>query len=199
MARRLGKPVAAHCHGAAGIIAACEAGVSTIEHGTMGDEAAAAAMARHGAVLVPTFCAAAGVVREARAGRLPPAVAAQALAIEPRHAAAFGAAREAGVKIASGSDTGVPGTRFGENGQELSHLVSHGLTPEQALLAATRDAAAVLQWGDRLGTLETGRLADFLLVDGDPLADAAVLADPARIHLVIQGGRPAGDRRPESS
>ncbi len=196
-ARRLGRPVAAHCHGAGGVIAAAEAGVRTIEHGTMGDEAAAATMARHGVTLVPTFTAAAAVVREARAGRLAPEIAAQALAIEPRHAAAFRAALDAGVRVACGTDTGVPGTAFGENARELGHLVAHGLTAEQALLAATRDAAAVLGWSDRLGTLETGKLADLLLVEGDPLDEPGCLAEPSRLHLVIKGGSIAADRRPE--
>ena len=186
MARRLGKPVAAHCHGADGIAAAAAAGVATIEHGTMADERAVEVMKRNGTVLVPTFSAAAGVVREAKAGRLPPAVAPQALAIEHSHARAFKLAREAGVKIASGSDTGVPGTTFGGNAAELAHLVSHGLTPQEALLAATRDAAEVLGWQDRIGTLEVGKLADLILVDGDPLAEIAVLQD--RVRLVAKSG-----------
>ncbi|MGH2368512.1 MAG: amidohydrolase family protein [Chloroflexota bacterium] len=197
MARRLGKPVAAHCHGAEGIFAAAQAGVTTIEHGTMGDGAAAETMARQGTVLVPTFCAAAGVVREARAGRLPPAVAAQAQAIEPGHAAAFRAALDAGVTIACGTDTGVPGTLFGENAQELTHLVAHGLTPAQALLAATRDAAAVLDWSDRLGTLAPGKLADYIVLDADPLVDVSALADQSRLHLVVKDGQIVADRRPE--
>jgi imidazolonepropionase-like amidohydrolase len=196
-ARRLGRPVAAHCHGAAGIIAVAEAGVATVEHGTMGDQASAEAMTRRGVVLVPTFCAAAGVVREAAAGRLPPPVAEQARAIGPRHAGAFAAALDAGVRIACGTDTGVPGTQFGRNAEELAHLFAHGLTAERALRAATGDAAAVLGWTERLGTLEAGKLADLVLVDGDPLADIACLADRARIHLVVKGGVVAADRRPE--
>jgi imidazolonepropionase-like amidohydrolase len=191
--------VAAHCHGAAGIVAAAEAGVASVEHGTMADDRAAEAMARHGTVLVPTFTAAAGVVREARAGRLPPAVAAQALAIEPHHADAFRAALDAGVRIAYGTDTGVPGTTFGQNAEEFRHLVTHGLSPERALLAATRDAAALLGWSDRLGTVEPGKLADLLLFDGDPLADGSTLADLERLHLVLKGGAIAADRRPEIS
>jgi imidazolonepropionase-like amidohydrolase len=163
----------------------------------MGDSRAAEAMARHGTILVPTFCAAAGVVREARAGRLAPAIAQQALAIEPTHDAAFRAAVAAGVTIASGSDTGVPGTTFGENAQELAHLVAHGFTPAQALLAATRDAAAVLGWSDRLGALAPGKLADLILVDGDPLADISILADPTRLQVVVKGGQIAADRRPD--
>jgi len=191
--RRLGKPVAAHCHGADGIVAASDAGVATIEHGTMADQRAVEAMARNGTVLVPTFSAASGVVREAKAGRLPAAIAPQALAIEHSHARAFQLARDAGVRIASGSDTGVPGTVFGENAAELGHLVSHGLTPREALLAATRDAAAVLGWGDRVGTLEVGKLADVIVADGDPLAEISVLND--RLQLVIKGGVIAADRR----
>lgn len=196
-ARRLGRPVAAHCHGAAGIVAAADAGVTTIEHGTMGDGASAAAMARSGTVLIPTFSAAAGIVREARAGRLPSAVATQALSIAPRHAAAFHEAREAGVKIALGTDTGVPGAPFGEQAQELQLLIEHGLSPEQALLAGTRDAAAVLGWSEVAGALTPGRWADYLLLDGDPLADVTVLSDLRRIHLVVKDGRVAIDRRPD--
>jgi len=199
MARRLGRPVAAHCHGAAGIIAACEAGVATIEHGTMGNAASAAAMAHHGAVLVPTFCAAAGVVREAEAGNLPPAIASQALHIGPLHRGAFQAALAAGVQIACGTDTGVPGTEFGENAKELGYMVDHGLTAEQALLAASRDAARILGWSAGTGTLELGKSADFLLVEGDPLADVTLLADLSHLHLVVKGGAIAADRRPDAS
>ncbi|HEV2124954.1 MAG TPA: amidohydrolase family protein, partial [Chloroflexota bacterium] len=195
MARRLGRPVAAHCHGADGIIMASQAGVVSIEHGTMANEEAAAVMARHGTVLVPTFSAAAGVAREAKAGRLPPAITSQALAIEPMHADAFRAARDAGVKIASGSDTGVPGTTFGENARELGYLVAHGFTATEALLAATRDAATVLGWADRIGTLEVGKLADLIVVDGDPEEDVDCLSDLSRIHLVLKGGRIVADRR----
>jgi imidazolonepropionase-like amidohydrolase len=143
-------------------------------------------MKKHGTTLVPTFSAAAGVVREAKAGRLPPTVAPQALAIEHSHARAFKLARQAGVRIASGSDTGVPGTEFGGNAGELEHLVSHGLTPAQALQAATRDAAVVLGWQDRIGTLEEGKLADLIMVDGDPLAEIAVLK--TGVQLVVKGG-----------
>ena len=186
MARRLGKPVAAHCHGADGIVAVAEAGVATVEHGTMADERAVEAMQRHGTTLVPTFSAAAGVVREAKAGRLPAAVTSQALSIEHSHARAFTLAREAGVRIASGSDTGVPGTEFGRNAGELERLVAHGLSPAEALLAATRDAAVVLGWQERLGTLEVGKLADLILVDGDPLEDISILGH--RVRFVMKGG-----------
>jgi imidazolonepropionase-like amidohydrolase len=194
-AGRLGRKVAAHCHGAAGMIAAAEAGVATIEHGTMGDAAAAAAMVGHGTALVPTFTAAAAVARAAESGHLPPAVAAQARLIGPSHRAAFKEAIDAGVLIACGTDTGVPGTLFGENAVELLHLVDNGLTPEQALLAATRDAAALLGWEADTGTLQSGRLADCLLLDADPLADAGVLGSGGHLRLVLKGGTVAADYR----
>ena len=196
-AERLGRKVAAHCHGAEGMIAAAEVGVSTIEHGTMGDEAAASALARNGTVLVPTFTAAASVARGARAGTLPEAVARQALVIEQTHSRSFRAALEAGVRIALGTDTGVPGTSFTENAKELGYLVEQGLSAEGALLAATREAAAVLGWEERVGTLATGALADCVLVAADPLADAGALARQADVLLVVKGGVPAADRRPE--
>ena len=195
-AGRLGRKVAAHCHGAEGIVAAAEAGVSTVEHGTMGDEAAAAAMARHGVTLIPTFTAAAGVARAAREGRLTPSVAALALGLEETHDQAFRAAVEAGVRVALGTDTGVPGTAFGQNAGELAHLVRHGLTAEQALLAATRDAAAVLGREGSLGTLVEGALADCLLLDGDPLRSPDALAQPDLLHLVLKGGEIVAGRRP---
>jgi imidazolonepropionase-like amidohydrolase len=195
-AGRLGRKVAAHCHGAEGIVAAAEAGVSTVEHGTQGDEAAAAAMARHGVTLIPTFTAAAGVARAAREGRLTPSVAALALSLEETHDQAFRAAVGAGVRVALGTDTGVPGTAFGQNAGELAHLVRHGLTAEQALLAATRDAAAVLGREGSLGTLVEGALADCLLLDGDPLRSADALAQPDLLHLVLKGGEIVAGRRP---
>ena len=126
-------------------MAAAEAGVSTVEHGTMGDEAAAA---RHGPPRRhpdPHLHRAAGVAR-ARAGRAPhPSVAALALGLEETHDQAFRAAVEAGVRVALGTDTGVPGTAFGQNAGELAHLVRHGLTAEQALLA--RRGTPPPSWG----------------------------------------------------
>jgi imidazolonepropionase-like amidohydrolase len=196
-ARRLGKPVAAHCHGADGVTAAAEAGVATVEHGTLGDADSAAAMARHHVVLVPTLSAVASIIVAAEAGRLPAAVAAQVRTIQPAFAGAFEAARDAGVTIGCGTDTPSGGTVFGANARELVHLVEHGLTPEEALTSATRTAAAVLGWSEQLGALAPGKFADFVLVDGDPLSDIACLTELARMHLVAKGGQVVMDRRPD--
>ena len=193
---RLGRKVAAHAHGADGIVAAAKAGVATIEHVTMADTRAIDAMAQHGTALIPTFSAAEAVFREAQAGRLSPSSAAFALTIGPRHRESFKMALDAGVTIGFGTDIGVPGTTFGDNAAEFGTMVAAGMTPADALRAATSGAAAILGW-PKAGTIASGFWADAILVDGDPLADVALLADRARIHAVIKGGVLEVDRRPE--
>jgi len=86
---------------------------------------------------------------------------------------------------------------WGRNAYELQLMVERGLSPELALLTATRNAAEALGAGDRLGTLEPGKLADLLVVDGEPDRDVRVLQDPTRLLVVMQGGRLAVDRRAE--
>ena len=98
------------------------------------------------------------------------------------------AARDAGVKIALGSDMSL-GVAL-----EFQRMTHHGLTPAQALTAATRTAAQALDLGERVGTVEEGKLADLLIVDGDPLAEPEQLADPSRIWLVLQLGVPVAGR-----
>jgi imidazolonepropionase-like amidohydrolase len=99
-------------------------------------------------------------------------------------AASMRAARDAGVKIALGSDMEVC------VGLEIQRMIFHGLTPAQTLVAATSTAADALGLGEHVGTVEEGKLADLLIVDGDPLAEPELLADPARIWLVLQLGAP---------
>ena len=93
------------------------------------------------------------------------------------------AARDAGVKIALGTDGG-------ETAVELLRMVHHGLSPRDAVVAATRTAADALGIEEHVGTVKPGKLADIVIVDGDPLADPAVLDDPQRIWLVLQLGEP---------
>jgi len=100
------------------------------------------------------------------------------------------------VRMALGTDT-YRSLRdyWGKNAYELELMVERGLSPEQALLTATRNAAEALGAGDRLGTLEPGKLADLLVVDGEPDRDVRVLQDPARLLVVMQEGRIVVDRR----
>src|SRR5581483_9638947 len=93
---------------------------------------------------------------------------------------------QAGVKVAMGTDTGVG--PHGGNARELGLMVDHGMTPMQAIVASTQSAAQLLHLDTSLGTLAAGKLADLLLVDGDPLADIHVVEQPEKLALVVKGG-----------
>jgi imidazolonepropionase-like amidohydrolase len=122
-----------------------------------------------------------------------PHVRERALALYPHHVASVRRALELGVPIAAGTDAG--GHGHPKNALELKYLVEAGLTPMQALRAATQGAAQCLGLERKLGTLEKGRLADLVVVNGSPLADITVLLDPARIELVLKSGAVCADRR----
>ena len=183
--------VAAHCHGKPGMMAALEAGVRTIEHGTYLDEEVCDAMREAGAVLVPTRT----VVTESMAsGQLPPFAQAKLAAIAERHAAAVSLAHERGVTIAAGTDIALSGrdlsASWGRNGRELPLLVEAGLSPLEAIEAATANGPMTLgPQAPRSGVLAPGYDADVLVLDGDPLDDIRLLADPDRVVGVWRAGR----------
>jgi imidazolonepropionase-like amidohydrolase len=183
--------VAAHCHGKPGIMAALEAGVRTIEHGTYLDEEACAAMRQTGAILVPTRT----IIQEMADSPLVPPYAARKLeAIGDRHAKAVALAQQQGVIIAMGTDIALSGAElvnsWGRNGRELPLLVESGLTPLEAIQAATFNGPLTLgRQAPRSGQLADGYDADLISVDADPLADITVLADPAHIVGVWKAGR----------
>ena len=99
-------------------------------------------------------------------------------------AASMRAARQAGVKIALGTDTSLA------VGLEVQRMIHHGLTPKEALISATRTAAEALGLDEHIGTVAEGRLADLIVIDGDPLREPHLLADPDKIWLVLQLGAP---------
>ncbi|MFG1610925.1 amidohydrolase family protein [Actinoplanes sp. NPDC049265] len=178
--------VAAHCHGKPGMIAALEAGVRTIEHGTYLDEECADAMRETGAILVPTRF----VIHSAMADldRLPPYAQPKMRAVAERHAEAIALAHRSGVTIAMGTDIGAGD--WGRHGEELPLLVESGLTPLEAIEAATANGPATLgPQAPRSGRLAEGYDADLLILDDNPLDDIAVLADPARVRQVWKAGR----------
>ncbi len=187
-AHQLGVRVAGHCHGAAGVKAGVQAGIDTIEHGTMLDEEAVDMMVEHGTFLVPTIVAGHQIVVHGTAGGIAPHVVRKGEQIGEWHRRSVRMAHEKGVKIAFGTDCGTPFNRPGENAAELGLMVESGLSASEALESATRVAADAIGMADRLGTIEVGKLADLVLVDGDPLADVSVLANPSRIAWVIAGG-----------
>ena len=184
--------VAAHCHGKPGIMAALRAGVATIEHGTYLDEEACDAMRETGAILVPTRTIIENIL--AHLDKVPPYAAAKLTAVADIHADMVRMAIECGVTIAMGTDLGLTGLdlpgAWGTNGTELQHLVALGMTPHQAIEAATATAPRTLgPQAPRSGLLAEGYDADLITVDGDPLADISLLAEPDRITAVWVGGR----------
>jgi len=183
-AHQLGRKTAAHSHAAAGTAAAVEAGVDTIEHGTFLDDATIRAMKAHGTWLVPTMIAPQTALQQARAGVLPPATIPKA---EEAAAAALASHRKAiaaGVKIAFGTDTGV--SKHGDNAREFALMVGAGMTPAQAIKAATVSAAEVLDQTGRIGRIAPGMDADLIAVKGDPLSDVTRLE---HVDFVMKGGK----------
>ncbi|RFU32804.1 hypothetical protein B7463_g3583, partial [Scytalidium lignicola] len=191
-ANRAERAVAAHCHGKAGIMAALRAGCTTIEHATYLDDEVLEAMLEHKITLVPTRAAVAAGL-EMR-GAFDPGSYAKLVDMVPVHKEAYRRAVAAGVKIALGTDFGVssPGTVFshGRNGIELKHAVEAGLTPLQAIEAATANAPGTLGLQAPLsGQLKEGYDADFIALAANPLNDINIFTNPTNITHVWRGGK----------
>lgn len=184
-ARHRGRTVAAHAIGTEAIALAVEAGVHSIEHGNGLTPELADRMARQGIFLLPTLTVLAQTGDPAVMGLH---VYAKAAGWHAATAKALPMAIEAGVRIATGTDAGV-GIQHGQNLAELPLLVQAGLSTMDAIIAGTRTAAEVCGLGDRIGTLQAGKLADAVVVAGDPLEDITLLVNPANITLVLQEGR----------
>jgi imidazolonepropionase-like amidohydrolase len=178
-----------HALGGRGLDIAIEAGVDSIEHGCYLDENPRhlERMAERGIFFVPTL-----LVYEYHRKSPQPHVRARAEALQEHHVASIQRALAMGVKVVAGTDAG--GHGHPANAGELECLVKSGMSPMQALQAATGWAAECCGKEAELGTVEPGKLADLVVVSGDPLADIAVLRDPARIALVIKDGKIAANR-----
>jgi imidazolonepropionase-like amidohydrolase len=187
-AHQLGKKVAGHCHGGIGVKEAVRAGIDTIEHGTMLDDEAVAMMAKNGTFHVPTIVAGHQIVVHGTAGGIAPHVVRKGEQIGEWHRRSGRMSREAGVKVAFGTDCGTPFNRPGENAQELALMTECGFSPAEALESATRVAADACGLSDTIGTLAEGKAADIIVVNGDPLNDVTQMADNARIVWVVKGG-----------
>jgi imidazolonepropionase-like amidohydrolase len=188
-ARAHDRRVMCHALGGRGLDIAIEAGVNSIEHGCYLDEhpAQLERMAEKNIFFVPTV-----LVYEYHRNSPAAHIRERAHDLYEHHGVAIRRAMAAGVKVVAGTDAG--GHGHPANAGELPLLVKAGMTPRQALQAATSWAAECLGWEDRIGTVEKGKLADVILVNGDPLADMALLTDPAKIALVIKDGAIAADR-----
>jgi imidazolonepropionase-like amidohydrolase len=184
--------VAAHCHGKPGIMVALQAGVRTIEHGTYLDDECCDAIRESGAILVPTRTIIEDIL--ANSTGLPDYALVKLETCADIHSQAVTRACEQGVTIAMGTDIGLTGpdrpNSWGQNGSELGHLVKLGLTPLEAIEAATATAPLTLgPQAPRSGQLAQDYDADVITLDADPLADIGVLGEPDRITGVWTGGR----------
>jgi imidazolonepropionase-like amidohydrolase len=185
-AHRMGYRVAAHAEGLGGARVAVEEGVDTIEHGLSlhGAPELLAMMAERGIVLVPTLSTFVDLA-ERFADDFPTRLVEQAKRQADDAHATLRAAHDAGVTLAMGYDSGPPGA----NATELVRMAAGGIGASAAIRAATLGSAEALGLADQVGTLEVGRVADLFVIDGDPLADPAILLDPTRRWLVLQAGR----------
>jgi imidazolonepropionase-like amidohydrolase len=185
-AHRLGLKVAAHAHGARGIEDAARAGVDSIDHGTFADGPALQAMKASGSWYVPTLMAFTGLRDRIGKNVFTPVVEAKARQALDLWGTGLTAARRAGVKIAFGTDAGV--FEHGRNGEEAELMVRlGGMTPREVMVSATTGAAELLGLSNEVGTLDLGKSADLIAVDGDPLADPSAVT---RVSYVMVKGRP---------
>ena len=182
-AHRLGRKVAAHAHGAEGIRWAAEAGVDSIEHGSYIDDAGIAVMKEHGTYLVPTLYLGDWMLEHAEETHLPAPLLAKAKEVVPNARKNIAHAFASGVKVAFGTDAAV--YPHGLNAHEFAVMVKLGLTPLQAIQAGTINAADLLGWSGKVGTLEPGAWADMIAVEGDPVKDVTTLE---RVKFVMKGG-----------
>jgi len=188
-AHAAGKTCMSHAQGAQGIRNAVIAGVESIEHGIFLEDDVIEEMKRRGTFLVPTLVAPLWVIRgaEKNPGSVLPQSVRKSKEVMEDHKASFTRAAQAGVRIAMGTDSGVG--PHGRNAEELERMVEGGLTPMQAIVATTKTASECIRMEREIGTIEAGKLADVIVVDGDPLADIKVLQDQAKLSLIMQGGR----------
>jgi imidazolonepropionase-like amidohydrolase len=193
-AHSAGKTANAHAHGAEGIKRAVAAGVDSIEHGYFIDSEGIDMMLARSTVLVATSAAVRNVVSYGVAAGIPQHIAEKAQSAIHAHVSGFRSAHKAGVHLAMGTDSGVPFTRHGNNLDELKYLVEMGLSPQEAIRVATLDSARLLRLDDRIGSLDVGKNADLIIVDGDPITDISVLRATTSIRQVVLNGQTVLDR-----
>lgn len=181
--------VGAHAQATAGIKNAIRAGVDSIEHGIYLDDEAIALMKERGTFLVPTLVAPENISRYGIAAGIPAYMVEKSDRAREAHRESFRKALRAGVRIAMGTDAGTPFNRHGRNAEEIALMVACGMSPTEALLAATRHAADLLDILADTGTIEPGKAADLLIVDDDPLMDIRILCTPEKIVGVLRAGQ----------
>jgi imidazolonepropionase-like amidohydrolase len=182
-AHKLGRKVAAHAHGTQSIKDAIRAGIDSIEHSSLIDDEGITLAKQHGTYLVFDIYNDDFILQEgAKAGMLPESIEKEKK-VGRLQRENFKKAFQAGAKIAFGTDAGV--YPHGDNARQFGKMVEWGMQPLDAIRAATLNAANLIGWSDKVGSLETGRYADLIAVDGDPLADVKTLE---KVKFVMKGG-----------
>jgi imidazolonepropionase-like amidohydrolase len=192
-AYRRGVKVMSHAQGAEGVKNAIRAGVHSIEHGIFLDDEAIELMLKHGTFLVPTLLAPIAVLEAGEKGGMPEYGVRKARETVEIHSESISRAHKAGVRIAMGTDAGV--MPHGTNLRELGLMVNIGMTPMETIVATTKKAAECLGWEDRVGTIQSGKLADIILVKTNPLQDVRSLENVDNIAMVMKDGRVVKDIR----
>jgi imidazolonepropionase-like amidohydrolase len=187
-AKARGKEVMAHAEGTQGIKNAILGGVWSVEHGSILDDEAIQMMLDHGTFLVPTLYIVANFFEHGAEYGMTPIALEKARNIQEIHFKSFTRAVQAGVKIAMGTDC-FHSEMHGTNARELALMVQYGMTPMQAIVASTKTSAEVCKIEKMVGTLQAGKLADLLVIDGNPLEDIKILMDPKRMLCVMKEGK----------
>ncbi len=183
-AHSLGRKVAAHAHAADGINAALKAGVNSIEHGSFLDDESVILFNKTNAYLVPTLLAGVHMSEEMEVNKnIPPAIVDKIKEVVPAVEASFKRALKGNVNIAFGTDSGV--SKHGTNAREFELMVNYGMDNEEAIKTATINAATLLDMSSEIGTIEIGKIADIIAVDGDPLFDIKILQ---KVQFVMKEG-----------
>jgi len=178
-AHKAGRPAASHAIGNGGIKNALKAGIDSVEHGFYLDDEAINLALKNQAFIVPTLIAVDQIVNNGAGGGIPDWVVRKAESESGHHRESFVMAVKSGVRIAAGTDAGTPFNPHGDLALELAKMVEFGLPPMLALVAATSNAARLLRMDDQIGSIEKGKVADLILVPGDPLKDIGVMRRPA--------------------
>lgn len=190
---RGGRKVMAHAQGLEGVKHCIEAGVHSIEHGIYLDDEAIRGMKHKGIFLVPTLLAPVSVIEFAEELGMSEGSIRKSKEVLDAHVSSFRKAVESGVKIVMGTDAGV--FKHGTNLRELELMVEHGMTPMQAIVASTQTSAECLGYQDQIGTVEAEKIADFIIVEENPLDNIGLLKHPENIKVVGQNGSIVKDIR----
>ena len=178
-----GRKVAAHAHGAPGIKSAIEAGVDSIEHASLIDDEGIRLAKRNGTFLVMDVYVSTFILEHGDSAGILQESLEKERVVGQLQRDNFRKALGAGVRMAFGSDGGV--YPHGDNGKQFAYMVQYGMTPMQAIQAATIHAAELIDWPDSVGVIETGRYADVIAVQGNPLENVRLLED---VKFVMKGG-----------